>query len=224
MCDQAVWLHTLNSWDQNSIKYPLLPHISDIYLPNYPKFTKFYSSLANFDPIHGTSPALVAKFQLLFQCFLVAYGGIEVILSTPGHCIHMYAGLKVKYNRVYTRGGARPPKWQGCDDLIWKGPRFYRDVLFKWSAFTASWVKKTFLPMILVMLYPLFGIFLPKHPPVRAARLCQPFYGSNNPGGILWSLTIICSCTWTYQYVSKIEHFKPRYAQNVFSAQNAQIY
>ena len=95
------------------MKYPLLPRISDIHLPNYPKFTTFYSSLANFDPKHGPSSALVAKFQPLFPCFLVAYGGIEVILSTPGHCIHMYAGLKVQYIRVYTQGGLGPQNDRG---------------------------------------------------------------------------------------------------------------
>ena len=77
MCDD------LNAGDQNSIKYPILPRISDIYLPNYPKCTTFYSSLANCDPKHGSSPTLVAKFQPLFQYFLVAHGSIEVLLSTP---------------------------------------------------------------------------------------------------------------------------------------------
>ena len=125
MCDQAVWLHTLNAWDQNSIKYPLLPRISDIHLPNYPKFTRFYSSLANFDAKHGPSPALVTKFQLLFQCFLVAYGGIEVILSTPWNCILMYSGLKVKYSRVYIRGrGLDPQNDRGVMPENGKDPGF----------------------------------------------------------------------------------------------------
>ena len=165
MCDQAVWLHTLNAWDQNSMKYPLLPRISDIHLPNYPKFTTFYSSLANFDPKHGPSPALVAKFQPLFPCFLVAYGGIEVILSTPGHCIHMYAGLKVKYSRVYTRGGYSIPKMTGVwRPKKWKGPRFYRDFLFKWPAFTAILSQKNIFTNDFRKVRPAFRDFFTQAP------------------------------------------------------------
>ena len=85
----------------------------------------------------------------------------------------MYAGLKVKYSRVYTREGGvlDPQNDRGVTPEKMERTPVYLDFLFKWPVFTAILSQKNIFTNDFRKVRPAFrDIFT-----VRAARPYQPF-------------------------------------------------